>query len=208
MTPLEAITKTVDDPIESFVQIVLEKPDDKPPIMPPVPISPTHANSANRRRHRSSSPRLKQVDARAPASSENTTLPKLTQHQSMPARDLFDFNEKYCSTPAVVEPMDFSFLEPVLRGESAAPPPPPPLRNHSLSLLNNTSNTKRQISLKNSSPTEDSAIDSHTSSPSSCSSNHVTTIEDDLTSPESLTGDNHKFYLPRSFRSPVRPSMD
>ena len=36
---------------------------------------------------------------------------------------LFDSLEIYCKAPEVVEPMDFSFLEPVLRGESAAPPP-------------------------------------------------------------------------------------
>ncbi|CAF0751125.1 unnamed protein product [Rotaria sordida] len=207
MTPLEAITRTVEDPMESFVQIVLEKPDDKPPIMPPIPTSPTHINSSNRRRHRSSSPRLKQMNLRSPASIKNTALPKLTQHQSMPTKDLFNSNEKYCPTSTVIEPMDFSFLEPVLRGESAAPPPSP-LRHHSLCLINNKSNNTRLNYLRNHSPTEDSAIDLHISSPSSYSSNHVTTIEDDLTSPESLSGDNHKYYLPRSSYSHVRPSMN
>ena len=33
MTPFDAITQAVDDPVESFVQIVLEEPDDRPPVM-------------------------------------------------------------------------------------------------------------------------------------------------------------------------------
>ena len=40
----------------------------------------------------------------------------------MPVTDLFNALEISRRAPQVTEPMDFSFLEPVLRGESAAPP--------------------------------------------------------------------------------------
>ncbi|CAF1626824.1 unnamed protein product [Rotaria magnacalcarata] len=205
MTPFDVITKSIDDPLESFVQIVLEKPDDRPPIIPPMLTSPIHMNSPDRCRRRSSSPRLKINQPRPPKSIENTPLPKLTQHQFMPVKDSINSNESHCQTSDVIEPMDFSFLEPVLRGESAAPPPPPPpMRNQSLSLLNKKSINSR-ISLQNSSATEDSAIDLNLNPPSSYSSNHVTTIEDDLVSSESSSGDNHNYYLPYCPRSHITP---
>ncbi|CAF2104330.1 unnamed protein product [Rotaria magnacalcarata] len=123
----------------------------------------------------------------------------------MPVKDSINSNESHCQTSDVIEPMDFSFLEPVLRGESAAPPPPPPpMRNQSLSLLNKKSINSR-ISLQNSSATEDSAIDLNLNPPSSYSSNHVTTIEDDLVSSESSSGDNHNYYLPYCPRSHITP---
>lgn len=207
MTPLEAITKAVDDPLESFVQIVLEKADDKPPIMPPVPSSPTHVNHSNRRRHRSSSPRLKTNHQRPTNSMENNALPKLTQHQSIPMNDQQNSTEKHCQTSLVVEPMDFSFLEPVLRGESAAPPPPP-IRNHSLSYLNKRLTDPGRISLQNSSATEDSALDLHSSPRSSYSSNCVTNVEDDLASPDSSSDDNHNYYMPHFHRPRITPFME
>ncbi|CAF4737341.1 unnamed protein product, partial [Rotaria magnacalcarata] len=37
--------------------------------------------------------------------------------------EIFNSLATHCQTPDVIVPMDFSFLEPVLRGESAAPPP-------------------------------------------------------------------------------------
>jgi len=203
MTPFDAITKAVDDPVESFVQIVLETPDDKPPIMPPIPTSPKHMNLSSRRRHRSNSPKLKPINQRPTTSIENNALPKLTQHHSTPTPELFNSTEVHCQAPDVFEPMDFSFLEPVLRGESAAPPPIP-IRNHPLHLFN----TKpRQIPHQNSSTTEDSAIDVCTPSCSPHSSNRVTNIEDDLTSSESLSGDNHNYYAPPSPRLRTTPSM-
>jgi hypothetical protein len=155
MTPFEAITKAIDDPVESFVQIVLETPDGKPPIMPPIPNSPTHVNLPMRRRHRSNSPKSKSIISRPTTGIENNALPKLTQHHSIPMTELFNSTKVHCQAPDVVVPMDFSFLEPVLRGESAAPPPIP-LRNHSISSFNNKS---RQISYQNSSTTDDSAVD-------------------------------------------------
>jgi hypothetical protein len=204
MTPIDAITKTVDDPVESFVQIVLEAPDDKPPIMPPVSNSPTRLDISVRRRHRSSSPKLIPTNQRSTKILENSALPKLTQYHSTPTTELFNSTKVHCQAPDVIEPMDFSFLEPVLRGESAAPPPIP-LRNHSFSLFNN-SYKSRYISHQNSSTTEDSAIDIRTPSRSSYSSTRVTNIEDDLTSSESLSGDNHNYSIPPSPRSKITPS--
>jgi hypothetical protein len=203
MTPFDAITKAVDDPVESFVQIVLETPDGKPPIMPPIPSSPSRMNAPIQRRHRSSSPKLRTIDQHPTTSIENSISPKLTQHHSTPSTELFNSTKLHCQVPDVVEPMDFSFLEPVLRGESAAPPPIP-LRNHSICSINNK---PRRISSQTSSTTEDSAIDVYTPSCSSYSSNRVITIEDDLTSSESLSGDNHNYYAPPSPRSHVTPSM-
>jgi len=203
MTPIEAITKAVDDPVESFVQIVLETPDDKPPIMPPVPISPKCINSLARRRHRSNSPKSKPINQRPTTSIENSTLPKLTQQHSSPTTELFNSDKVHYKAPDVVEPMDFSFLEPVLRGESAAPPQIP-LRNHLISLFNNK---PRRISYQNSSTTEDSAIDGCTPSYSPLSPNTITNIEDDLTSSESLSGDNHNYSIPPSPRLKNTPSM-
>ncbi len=201
MTPIEAITKTVDDPVESFVQIVLEAPDDKPPIMPPVSTSPTCMELPVRRRHRSSSPKLLPSNQRSTNILENSALPKLSQHHSTPSPELFNSAKVHCQAPDVVEPMDFSFLEPVLRGESAAPPPIS-LRNHSSSLCNN-SYKSRCMSHQNSSTTEDSAIDIRTPSCSSYSSIRVANIEDDLTSSESLSGDNHNYSIPPSPRSKI-----
>ncbi len=200
MTPIDAITQAVDDPVESFVQIVLETPDDKPPIMPPIPNSPTRARMSSR--HRSISPSLRPINSQPASFINNTTLPKLIQHQSMPT-EYFDSTKVHCKVPDVVKPMDFSFLEPVLRGESAAPPRPP-LRNHSNSLFNNS----RRVSLQNSSPTEDSAIDLRTPSCSSYSSNRVITVEDDLTSPDSLSDDNHNYYIPSSPRLQTAPFVE
>ena len=198
MTPFDAITKAVDDPVESFVQIVLETPDDKPPIMPPIPSSPTRMNLSPRRRHRSSSPKLNPINQRSTNIIESIALPKLTQHHSTPNPELFNSTQVHCRAPDVVEPMDFSFLEPVLRGESAAPPPIPS-RNHSLSLFNH-SYKFRHVAHQNSSNTEDSAVDIRTPSCSSYSSTKVTNIEDDLTSSESLSGDNHNYYMPPSMK--------
>ena len=139
MTPFDAITQTIDDPVESFVQIVLEEPDDRPPILPP--LSSSRRNSPSRHRHRNSSPNPTLINGQLSNSEK-----KLTDTKSLPTTQLFNSAEKYCQAPKVVEPMDFSFLEPVLRGESAAPPP-------------TRSQNSRQISPQNSSASEDSAID-------------------------------------------------
>lgn len=190
MTPLEAITKTLEDPVESFVQIVLETPDDKGSILPPISTSPTRMNLSSRRRHRSSSPKLKPAYHRPNNTLENSALPKLTQHHSTPTNDSFNSVKVHYRAPDVVEPMDFSFLEPVLRGESAAPP-----KNHAQT-FSNSSTYSRQMSSQNSSTTEDSAIDIRT--PSS-SSNRKTILDDDdhhKSSLESLSGDNHDYYKP------------
>lgn len=116
MTPFDAITQAVDDPVESFVQIVLEEPDDRPPIIPP--LSSSRRNSPSRHRHRNSSRRSSLINE--PSSNPDTNT---TNTNSSVTTELFNSSEVYCQAPAVVEPMDFSFLEPVLRGESAAPPP-------------------------------------------------------------------------------------
>jgi hypothetical protein len=184
MTPLDVITQTIDDPVESFVQIVLEEPDDRPPIIPP--LSSSRRNSPSRdRRHRSSSPK--------PSSSHGQILSsekKLTDRKSLPVTQLFNSSEIYYQPPQVVEPMDFSFLEPVLRGESAAPP------------SINTQNS-RQISPENSSTSEDSAIDlrspSHT----------ITITTDDLTLQVLSSTDNNNHYSTiSSSRLKVPPSID
>lgn len=139
MTPFDAITQTIDDPVESFVQIVLEEPDDRPPIIPP--LSSSRRNSPSRHRHRSSSPNPLSITGQLSMSEK-----KLLDRKSLPMTGLFNSSEIYCQAPEVIEPMDFSFLDPVLRGESAAPPP---VRTQ----------TTRQISPQNSSTNEDSAID-------------------------------------------------
>lgn len=205
ITPIEAITKAVDDPVESFVQIVLEAPDDKPPIMPPIPTSPQHMSTPTRRRHRSISPMLTSNSHRSSHIIENSALPKLTQHHSTPTTDAFNEMRIHCVPPDIVEPMDFSFLEPVLRGESAAPPPMS-VRNQSLSLSKN--HTSRRISHQYSSTPEDSAIDLHIPSCSSYSSTAVTNHDDDLTSSESLSGDNHNYSVPPSPRWKMKPSIE
>ena len=116
MTPFDAITQAADDPVESFVQIVLEEPDDRPPIIPP--LSSSRRSSPSRHRHRNSSRRSSLVNEQSSNTDTNTT-----NTSSSITTELFNSSEIYCQAPSVVEPMDFSFLEPVLRGESAAPPP-------------------------------------------------------------------------------------
>jgi hypothetical protein len=166
MTPIDAITQTRDDPVESFVQIVLEGPDDRPPVIRP--LSSSRRNSSSRNKHRSNSP-------------NSTSQEKLIETQSMSVTtELFNSLKIHCQTPEVVEPMDFSFLEPVLRGESAAPP----TRQQTHSLPNNS----RHISPQNSSTSEDSAID--LSSPP-CLSNRITIVQDDLVLLESSSDTNH-----------------
>lgn len=204
MTPFDAITQAVDDPVESFVQIVLETPDERPLMMPLISPSPTRMDLSPRQRHRSSSPSIKPMNPRPVSPVAHITLPKLNQHRSTLTTEVFDASQVHCQLPDVIEPMDFSFLEPVLRGESAAPPPPPiPPRNQSLHLVHEKFSPQRQFSHRSSSTTEDSAIELRTPSRSSYSSNRVATIEDDLTSPESLSGDTHNYYAP----SPVRSNL-
>ena len=180
MTPIDAITQARDDPVESFVQIVLEAPDDRPLMMSRVSSSSsTQMDLISRRRPRSSSPTLKSNLQRPTTAAATTTLsPTPATNASHSSRD------QQPSGP--VEPMDFSFLEPVLRGESAAPPPHLIVRQHSSHASHGC----------DSSTTEDSAIDLPTSSRSSYSSNRMAAMEDDLTSPESLSGDNHHYEVP------------
>ncbi len=164
MTPIDAITQTIDDPVESFVQIVLEEPDDRPLIKPH--LSSSRRNSPSRHRHRNSSPN----------SSSLISEKKLTDTKSLPTSDLFNSSEIYFQAPEKVEPMDFSFLEPVLRGESAAPPQ---IRTQN----------SRQISAQNSSTSEDSAIDLRPPSRT------IMLTKDDLTSSELSFDDNdHPHY--------------
>jgi hypothetical protein len=144
MTPFDAITQTIDDPVESFVQIVLEEPDDRQLIIPPPSSSSSRRNSPSR--HRNSSPRSSLTNGQLLPSEK-----KLTDTKSLPVTELFNSSEIYYQPPEVVEPMDFSFLEPVLRGESAAPPP---IRTQN----------SQQISLQNSSTHENSSIDLRTPS--------------------------------------------
>jgi hypothetical protein len=105
MTPIDAITQTIDDPVESFVQIVLEEPDDRPLIIPP----PSSSRRNSPSRHRNSSPRFSLTNEQLLPSEK-----KLTDRKSLPVTDLFNSSEIYYQPPQVVEPMDFSFLEPVL----------------------------------------------------------------------------------------------
>ncbi|CAF1239514.1 unnamed protein product [Adineta steineri] len=190
LTPIEAITRAVDDPVESFVQIVLETPDDKPPMMPPISSSLARMNLSSRRRHRSSSPNLKPTNQRTTLSSETYALPKLTQHQSMPTREFSNSTTRQCQIPDVIEPMDFSFLEPVLRGESAAPP-------------------LQSKSFQNSSTLKDSSIHPRTSSYPPIPLNHIITNEHDLTSSESISsGDEYNYYVPPYPRLKFTPSID
>lgn len=120
MTPLDAITQAVDDPVESFVQIVLEEPDDRPPIIPP--LSSSRRSSPSRHRNRNGSRRSSLFNEQALNSDQTLSSTSTTTSSSL-TTELFNSSEVYCQPPTVVEPMDFSFLEPVLRGQSAAPPP-------------------------------------------------------------------------------------
>ena len=150
MTPIDAITQTIEDPMESFVQIVLEEPDDRPPVIRP------HSSPRHRRRRNSSNPPV--------------PTKKLGETQSMPVTELFNSLEIQCRAPDVVEPMDFSFLEPVLRGESAAPPAT--VRTSSLP------SDSHRISPPNSSTGDDSSIALR---PPSQSSHRIIILEDNLT---------------------------
>jgi len=162
MTPLDAITQAVDDPVESFVQIVLEEPDDRPPLIQS--LTSSRRNSPSRHRNRSSSPNSSINHERL-----STFEDKSTDTQPLPMTKLFNSSETYCKPPEVVEPMDFSFLEPVLRGESAAPPPIRP------------QNTQK-LSPQNSSTSDDSPTDHRSSI------HTINIIHDDL---PSVPDDNH-----------------
>ncbi|CAF1005815.1 unnamed protein product [Rotaria sordida] len=166
MTPIDLITQTIEDPVESFVQIVLEEPDDRPPIIHSMSSSSSSPrnSSSSRRRHRSNSPR----------SSASSSEKKITDTKSLPTTEIFNSSETYYQPPSdIFEPMDFSFLEPVLRGESAAPPP----SKHTQKL--------QQISPPNSSISEDSPIDIR--SPSRT----ITIVTDGLTLPELFADSNN-----------------
>jgi hypothetical protein len=141
MTPIDAITQTIEDPVESFVQIVLEAPDDRPPVILPLAASSSPRSSVSRHRHRSKSPSSLSLNERLGTSDKSPT-----ETQSLPVTKVFSSMETHSQPPVVVEPMDFSFLEPVLRGQSAAPPP---MRTPS----------SRQKSLQNSLSSQDSATD-------------------------------------------------
>lgn len=164
MAPIDVITQTIEDPVESFVQIVLEEPDDRPSVVPPTSssVSSSRRNSGNRhrRQHRSSSPKSISINGRL-STSDNL----LNETQTVSDMNMFNSLKTHYQAPEVVEPMDFSFLEPVLRGESAAPPP---VRSQKF----------QKISPQNSSASEDSAIDIH---PPSHTNN---SIKDDSTSSE------------------------
>ena len=159
MTPIDAITQTLDDPVESFVQIVLEEPEERPPIIRP--ISSPRRNSSPRHRHR------QQNDS----SNILNLSKKLSETQSMPETDRLNSLEIHQRTPEVIEPMDFSFLEPVLRGESAAPP----VNSHRSGSL---PQSYRQISQQNNLISDDSAMDVR---PSSRPSHRITIHEDHST---------------------------
>ncbi|CAF0933375.1 unnamed protein product [Rotaria sordida] len=165
MTPIDLITQTIEDPVESFVQIVLEEPDDRPPIIHSMSSSSSSPrnSSSSRRRHRSNSPR----------SSASSSEKKITDTKSLPTTEIFNSSETYYQPPDIFEPMDFSFLEPVLRGESAAPPP----SKHTQKL--------QQISSPNSSISEDSPIDIRSSSRT------ITIVTDGLTLPELFADSNN-----------------
>ncbi|CAF3713148.1 unnamed protein product [Adineta steineri] len=155
MTPLDAITQTVDDPVESFVQIVLEEPDDRPPVM--LPLSSSRRNSTTRHRHRSISPNSLSNNDQLTTSEKTQTDTK-----SLPITNSLNSLKIHSQLPEVIEPMDFSFLDPVLRGESAAPPP---VRTQNI----------RRISLQNNLKGEDSLLDLQPLSRS------IPMLKDDLT---------------------------
>jgi hypothetical protein len=139
MTPFDAITQTIEDPLESFVQIVLEEPDDRPPILRPVSSSRRTSSSRHRHQHNNDPPGC------------SISPEKLTETQSIPSTNLFNSFTIHCQAPDVIEPMDFSFLEPVLRGESAAPP---------LTLRTSTlPNYQQRLSSENDSTSDDPAFD-------------------------------------------------
>ena len=193
MTPIEAITHAVADPVESFVQIVLETPEERPLIIPPLPPSPTPSMSSSTHnaflmKTRTDSPKPSRFH-RHLASRNTPARPEASQTEEFPAQ-----------TNDVFEPMDFSFLDPVLEGESAPPPLAP--RNHTLASCSEKLHFPRHTSNN-----DDSAIEIRTPSRSSCSSNRIRTIDDDLTSPDSLSGEYQHYDVPSPSRTDVPASI-
>lgn len=117
MTPIDAITQTIEDPVESFVQIVLEEPDERPPV-----IRRLSTSSPSPRRRRSLSPRNCQQESSSNLASCSSSTDKLAENDTAKLTQLLNTLEIHCQPPEVVEPMDFSFLEPVLRGETTPVP--------------------------------------------------------------------------------------
>ena len=174
MTPIDAITQTIDDPTESFVQIVLEEPNDRPALIPPLSSARTGSTSRRRRQTVSLNPSL--VNERL-----STTEKQLSDARSLFVIKPFNSSEIYYQSPEVVEPMDFSFLEPILRDESAALPPLP-VRN------------SQEISSQDTSTNDSSATETR-------SSPHTITIskDDDLALPSLSFGNNYDNYLTTDF---------
>ena len=118
----------------------------------------------------------------------------------MPNTDYFNSTRVHCQAPDIIIPMDFSFLEPVLRGESAAPPS----RSHSLSKPNS-----RQNSLQNNAITDDSSSNFHTSPHITYSCPRTKTNANNITiPPDSPSGDNHNYFIPPSPRLKFTPSIE
>ena len=194
MTPIEAIIKAEGDPIESFVQIVLEKSDDKSPIMPSIPKSSILTNVSPRCQYRSSSPRSLSTTENLLTSKESFPVSELIERQSMPTTEALGLVEFNCQTPVDAESMDFSFREPVLQDENAVSSPVL-LRNDLLSSSSNKFDNSRKISLQNEPNRGDSAVDLLMSSYSSYSSNQAASVKGYLTKVESLSGDDHTHSL-------------
>ncbi|CAF1026123.1 unnamed protein product [Didymodactylos carnosus] len=130
ITPIEAIENT-NDPVDSYVQIVLETPDDRkqPNIFLYDSASSSESPSSeniycyNNSTEQFVKPKrrlsfTKQSPSPTSMTTENDDNLKIKDNQNP-----LDLSNTYCSPPTVVEPMDFSFLDPILKGESAAPPP-------------------------------------------------------------------------------------
>jgi hypothetical protein len=168
MTPIDAITHTIDDPVESFVQIVLETPDDRPLIMPRISSSPTRADMSPRNRYANSSPRTKINHSRTSTSTkEYASSPKPKPKGSTISDGLFNASQVHFQPSDMIEPMDFSFLESVLGGESSITsiqPPPVPPRTHSLHSCQQKLHHLRELSEQEISPTSDSSVELHLSS--------------------------------------------
>lgn len=196
MTPIEAITHAVADPVESFVQIVLETPEERPLIIPPLPPSPTPSISST------STSNLSLMKTRID-SPKTCRLNKNLSSKICPTKqfDELHLDEFPSQTNDVFEPMDFSFLDPVLEGESAPPPLVP--RNPMLQSYPEKFHYPRHTSTN-----DDSAIEVQTSSRSSCSSNRVRTIDDDLTSPESLSGEYQHYDVSSASQTDVTSAVN
>ncbi|CAF1027993.1 unnamed protein product [Didymodactylos carnosus] len=130
ITPMEAIENT-NDPAESYVQIVLETPEQpNKKFFYNSASSSKYSSTENIYRYNNLSEQFDKPKRRSSFAKQSLSpVPISTQEKdnskTIDDEQPFDPTDTYCVPPLIVEPMDFSFLEPILKGKSAEPPPSP-----------------------------------------------------------------------------------